>query len=58
MEVGFDGNECIATLRIHIKKEKVGLISVYSHTLHSKEQIKDTFYEKLNLMTKILLEDV
>ena len=54
MEVGSDGNERIATLRLHTKKGTATLNSVYEHTLYTDEQIKDTFYKKLNLITKKL----
>ena len=53
VEVG-DGNERIATLRLHTKKGTATLISVYAHTLYTDEQIKDTFYEKLNLVVNKL----
>ena len=50
VEVGSDGNKRITTLRLHTKKGTSTLVSVYAHTLYSDEQVKDTFYEKLNLI--------
>ena len=52
MEVGSDGNERIASLRLHTKKGTATLISVHAHTLYYDEQIK-----KLNLVMKNLHEN-
>ena len=54
VEVGSDGNERITTLRLHTKKGTATLVSVYAHTLYSDEQVKYTFYEKLNLIVSKL----
>ena len=52
VKVGSDRNEDIATVRLHFKKGIATVISVYAHTLYTDEQIKDTFYDKLNLIVK------
>ncbi|MEL6806088.1 MAG: endonuclease/exonuclease/phosphatase family protein, partial [Bacteroidota bacterium] len=50
VEVGSDGNERIATLRLHTKKGTATLVSVYAHTLYADDDVKDAFYERLNLI--------
>ena len=54
VEVVSDGNERITTIRLHTKKGIATLVSVYAHTLYSDEQVKDTFYEKLNFIVNKL----
>ena len=50
MEVEFDGDERIITLRLHTKKGTAILVSLYAHTLYADEQVKDIFYEIINLI--------
>ena len=54
VEVGSDGNKRITTLRLHTKKRTANLVTVYAHSLYSDEQVKNTFYEKLNLIVSKL----
>ena len=50
--VGSDGNERITTFRILTKKGTATLISVYVHTLYTADEVKDAFYEKLNIVIR------
>ena len=54
VEVGSDGNERITTLRLHTRKGTATLVSAYAPTLYSDEQVKNNFYEKLNLIVSKL----
>ena len=54
VEVGFDGNERITTLRLQKKKGTTTLVNVYAHTLYADEQVKDVFYSELNLIVSKL----
>ena len=54
MEVEFDGDERIITLRLHTKKGTAILVSLYAHTLYADEQVKYVFYLKQNLIVSKL----
>ena len=54
MEVEFDGDERIITLRLHTKKGTAILFSLYAHTLYADEQVKYVFYLKQNLIVSKL----
>ena len=54
VNVGYDGNERVTTLHLHTKKVTATVVSLYTlyilYNLYSDEQVKDTFYDKLNLI--------
>ena len=45
-----DGNERSTTLYLQQKTGTATLVSEYAHTLYADEQVKDVFYEKINLV--------
>ena len=50
VKFGSDGNERITILHLHNKKGRLTLVRVYAHTLYADEQVKDIFYEIINLI--------
>ena len=50
VELGENGSERLLTLRLRTASGNATLVSAYAPTLHSADEVKDAFYESLNLI--------